>query len=375
MQRDPLAWRQEWSGKRSVATPKTRQIWRFVICSSEAGRGLFVVRLPARTGYAFRSIMRAAGFDRFCRPPPCTRDVAVSTAILVIAGVSIFSGAQVRALPDDALPAGTSRAADAGAEIDRLWAEGEAFERREALLESARIYERIAAEVPESPFVRWRISRDYWRHADRLPRDDKNGRMHYFRLAEDWADRSLALDVKCGECVLWKLASMGRLATTSGVMHSMGMAAPIAEMIERGIKLEPTHDDGRMNVSLANLYYAGAAFYRIVPDWFWMNWVVGVRGDKERSLKYIRKALEMSDPRVDYQVEFGAVLLCLGHDQHDPRRIEEGRAALREAMTIPHFQSTDAVDIENARILMEQPERACGYSRDGWINLDEAKAH
>jgi hypothetical protein len=117
--------------------------------------------------------------------------------------------------------------------------------------------------------------------------------------------------VECGECVLWKLAAMGRLATTGGVMHSMGTAAPIADMIDRGIELEPTHDDGRTNVSLANLYYAGAAFYRIVPDRFWMNWVVGVRGDKERSLEYIQKALEISEPRVDYQVEFGAIKQAL----------------------------------------------------------------
>lgn len=295
--------------------------------------------------------------------------------LLVMAKVLVFSGSAANALPEDGLPLDASHGVDASTEIDRLWAEGEDFERREALLESAQIYERIAAAVPDSPFVRWRISRDYWRYADRLSPDDKEGRMHYFELAGDWADRALELDVECGECVLWKIAAMGRLATTGGVMRSMGMAAPIADMIERGIELEPTHDDGRTNVSLANLYYAGAAFYRIVPDWFWMNWAFGVRGDKERSLEYIRKALEISEPRVDYQVEFGAVLLCIGHNEHDPKRIEEGRTALRKAMSIPYFQSTDARDIENARILIDEPQRACGYSRDGWIDLSEAKNH
>jgi hypothetical protein len=97
--------------------------------------------------------------------------------------------------------------------------------------------------------------------------------------------------------------------------------------------------------------------------------VIGVQGDKQRSLEYIHKALEISEPRVDYQVELGAVLLCMGHELRDPQRIEEGRRALRDAMGIPHFQVTDSIDIEHARVLMSEPQRACSYSRDGWLEV------
>ena len=225
----------------------------------------------------------------------------------------------------------------------------------------------IAQALPRSPFIRWRISRNYWRYAERLTPTEKRERIHHFEIAHDWATRSLELDPNCGECTLWKLASMGRLATTAGVFEAMHLASSIAAMIERGIALKPAHSDGRANVTLANLYYAGAAFYRIVPDHFWARWVIGVQGDKRRSLEYIRKALSISDPRVDYQVELGAVLLCMGHQRGEPQRIEEGRKALRDAMDIPYFQGTDPMDIEHARALMAEPHRACSYSRDGWL--------
>ncbi|MDH5307153.1 MAG: hypothetical protein OEW02_08215 [Myxococcales bacterium] len=261
-------------------------------------------------------------------------------------------------------------------QVQMWWNEGTDLERREQLLESTQRYEQIEALLPGSAFLQWRIARNYWRHAELLPADDKSSRQHYFGLADAWASRSLESNPECGECILWKLASMGRLATTGGVLQAMHLASTIAAMIERGIALNPTHhDEGRANVALANLYYAGAAFYRIVPERVWVKWMIGVRGDRERSLDYIRKAMAISNPRVDYQVELGAVLLCIGHDRHDAARIEEGRQALREAMGIARFQSTDDLDLAHARILLDAPERACGYSRDGWIELSETKLH
>jgi hypothetical protein len=258
-------------------------------------------------------------------------------------------------------------AAQADPVVETLWIEGLEFERREDLLASSRRYEAIAQALPESPFIRWRISRNYWRYAERLTPSEKRERIQHFELSDDWATRSLELDPDCGECILWKLASMGRLATSAGVLEAMHLASTIGDMIERGIALNPAHHDGRANVTLANLYYAGAAFYRIVPDQFWAEWVIGVRGDKRRSLEYIRKAVAISEPRVDYQVELGAVLLCLGHELRDPQRIEEGRWALQTAMDIPYFQGTDPIDVEHARALMAEPQSACSYSRDGWI--------
>lgn len=257
--------------------------------------------------------------------------------------------------------------------LRRLWSEGLGLEEREALLESSQRYEALAGALPGSAFIRWRIARNYWRYGERLPLDDKAARLRQFQIADVWADRSLALDRECGPCILWKLAALGRVATSGNVVKAARMAPTIAEMIDQGIALAPKDSDGEQNSTLGNLYYAGAAFYRILPDWFWLDWVIGVHGDKQRALAYIRKALELHESRVDYRVELGAVLLCMGHGQGDARLLEEGRHAMLVALEQEQFQSTDQLDVRHAKVMLEHPELACGYSRDGWIDLSEVK--
>ena len=288
--------------------------------------------------------------------------------MLLVSGVFLpgkGASAQVSA-PE--LPAALSSLAG-NAVLGALWSEGLDLERREELLASSHRYERLAEALPESPFIRWRLSRNYWRFAERLPVEDKPGRLVYFGQANAWADSSLALEAECGECIMWKIASLGRLATTHGVVRSARSASTIGDLIDRGIALRPTYADNASNATLGNLYYAGAAFYRIVPEWRWLEWVIGVRGDKRRALEYIQNALEISSSRIDYQVELGAILLCMGNDADDPGRVEQGERVLRDAMALERLQSTDEMDIEHAGIMLEHPKRACSYSRDGWIEL------
>jgi tetratricopeptide (TPR) repeat protein len=256
--------------------------------------------------------------------------------------------------------------------LQAAWEKGLELEKSESFAESNKQYELLARALPSSATIRWRVSRNYWRLGERLPTDDKKGRMEWFRVSERWADEALRADPECGECVLWKVASMGRIATTGGVIEAAGSASEVARLIDYGIALRPSHADNERNVTLANLYYAGAAFYRVVPDWFWLGLVIGVRGDNQRALEYIRSAIEISGARIDYQVELGAVLLCIGHDDGDERRLAEGRQVLEQAVALADFQSTDHYDREHAHILMAEPDRACGYSRDGWVDLSEA---
>jgi tetratricopeptide (TPR) repeat protein len=257
--------------------------------------------------------------------------------------------------------------------LQAAWERGLELEQREAFSESSEQYRLLARALPDSAAIRWRISRNYWRLGERLPTDDKPGRLSVFRTSEHWADEALRVDPECGECVMWKVASMGRVATTSGVVQSAARASEIARLIDYGIALRPGHADNPRNSTLANLYYAGAAFYRVVPEWFWLELVIGVRGDRERALAYIDQAIAITGDRIDYQVERGAVLLCIGHDDDDPRSLTEGRQVLAEAVKLADFQTTDAHDRAHADVLLAHPERACSYSRDGWIDLSEAR--
>jgi tetratricopeptide (TPR) repeat protein len=287
--------------------------------------------------------------------------------------------------------AGASRAADAPAASDapglpsqlaplhldadevRLWNEGIALETEERLEESIERYTKLARMHPSSPFLAWRVARNHWRRGELLPVDAKEKRHEAYSAALAWAERAVAADPECGECVFWKMAAMGRLATTVGVIESASMAPEIAALIDRGIALNPTYSDTEWNHTLANLYFASSAFYRITPDWMWLDWVLGVRGDKDRALEYIERALEIAPMRVDYTLEHGVVLTCIGVERDDAAALSRGRSELRKVGGMRRIMGTDAIDKQNAALLLRRPELACGYSRDGFVDFSEAR--
>jgi len=254
--------------------------------------------------------------------------------------------------------------------VAAFWEKGIALEREEYFLGSAQQYEQIVSVVPEEEYTYWRIARNYWRHAEALPTDAPDARLAYFEMATEWADRGLAVNPDCGACMLWKFVSLGRQATTRGLLSAVSDAREMNRLLSRGIELQPAHRDNAGNSTLGNLYYAASVFYRIVPDWWWLRVFVGVQGDKARSVRYARRAVESSPVRVDYRIELGASLLCLGTVERQSEQLMEGKKVLRIAMGLPDYLRTDAVDREHAQVLLGAPEKACGYSRDGFIDVD-----
>jgi hypothetical protein len=240
-------------------------------------------------------------------------------------------------------------------------------------LEASRRFEALARERPGVAQLYWRSARSLWLAGEKLPLDDKPLRIERFERARELASRGLEVDADCAECMLWKFASMGRLGTTRGTWTALRQTPEMAQLLDRGIALEPRYADGENNSTLGNLHYSSAIFYRILPDWFFMNWLAGVRGDKERALGHARAALALHPSRLDYRIELGSQLLCLGAVREDAARLAEGTRALREALAVPAHTQSDERDQLAARIMLETPAKACGYSGDSWIEVDEAE--
>ena len=303
---------------------------------------------------------------RRLRLPPC--------AFLLVALLAAPGSAGDAA---DASPAAELPTQLAGLGLDasevRAWNQGLALEGEERLDEAVAVYAELARAHPSSTFLAWRVARNHWRRGERLPVDAKAERRSAYGESLEWADRAVSLDPECGECVFWKMAAMGRLATTVGVIDSAQMAPQIAALIDRGIELRPTYSDNAWNHTLANLYFASSAFYRITPDWFWLEWALGVRGDKDRALGYIERALEIAPMRVDYTLEYGVLLTCIGTERGDETVLARGRAELRKVREMPRIMFTDEIDQKNAGVVLGRPELACGYSRDGFVDFSDVQ--
>lgn len=242
------------------------------------------------------------------------------------------------------------------------------------LARAALLFERVGDQQGGVGPGYWRAARSTWLSGETLPLDDVDGRVERFERSLALADRGLAANPDCAECMLWKFISMGRLRTTLGVFEGVRQVSEMAELLERAIELEPTHRDSEDNSTLGNLHYSSAIFYRLLPDWFWIGWVLGVKGDKKRALRHARRALELHPNRLDYRIEVGTQLLCLGSDRGDAERIEEGRRVIRDAIAHVPTSEDERREIHFARIMLEHPERSCGYTGDKLIEIDEDAA-
>jgi len=254
-----------------------------------------------------------------------------------------------------------------------LWSEGDRLERAGALYESVQRFEALVSERPDVSAAYWRTARGYWRIADALPREEQERRIEYFDLADARAREGIETDSGCAPCMLWKYAAMGGLSMTRGFMWGARHAREMLGLLDRGIALKPTYRDDDKNSTLANLYYARAVFRRMVPDWFWLPWVIGVKGNTELALLDIRNAMALTADRVDYQVELGAILLCQGKRKKQPERIDQGVEALKYALTIPTYLRTDEIERYYAKVLVDQPEKGCAYSGEGFIDVNKVK--
>ncbi len=219
----------------------------------------------------------------------------------------------------------------------------------------------------------WRAARAHWLAGELLPLDDAAAdaaKLEHFERAKALAQRGIDANDACGECMMWKFSAMARIATTRGLLSAARQAREMNRLLERGIELEPTHSDGPGSSTLANLYYASANWNRVVPDSIWVKWLFGVRGDREKGLAHSRKALALHPDRLDYRVEVGTQLLCIGTEKKQDARLDEGRAMLEQVADRPGHNEDERREIFFAKQLLDAPSKACGYTGDKLVDLE-----
>jgi hypothetical protein len=252
-------------------------------------------------------------------------------------------------------------------DLRAAWVNAIEVERRHRYLEAARIFELLISRAPEEPHTYWRIARDYAWLAELTPASDPELRARYGTLAMAWADRGLVIDPGCAECCFYKYAGMGRVAMAHGIFSSLRWLEQIAQTLALCMQNPPSFVHEPWDSELGNFYYAAAAFYRMLPDSRVLELSIGARGDPERSLDLARRAVAIAGQRIDYHVGLGASLLCASHAGGRQELASEGRAVLRRVGELRDLMPTDSLDRRAARRLLEDPELACGSSRDDWV--------
>lgn len=238
--------------------------------------------------------------------------------------------------------------------------------------ESINGYEKASAIFPNRAGPYWRISRSYFIIAEHLDTKDRAGRLDRLALARSFGEKAVAADPDSGESWFFLTAARGRFATTKGIIKTIRVTGELERGFLKTIEKKPRYNFSAFNTA-GDTHCGLGIYYRLVPDSWFVKTLTGSRGDIDKSIKHLRKALLYQPYRVEYNKELGVSLLCRGIKKKRQSDIEEGLAVLKGALGFPNLLKTDPIDKQHIQELMGEYKNACGYSRDGYQDLSEER--
>jgi hypothetical protein len=169
----------------------------------------------------------------------------------------------------------------------------------------------------------------------------------YFKTSVEFAKNCVKQYPNDGECWLFYGASLGRYSVAVGIFETLSRIEEVHDAFEKAARLtrkDPfpfgPHGFNSSQAALMGLI----EFYRVCPDWWLMEVIANIRGNK-------KKAYELSagiDP-VDFdraEVKVRAVL-CYGAVSKNQKIIDEGTLIIRQAAHYELVQPLHFISREN----------------------------
>ena len=232
---------------------------------------------------------------------------------------------------------------------------------------------RFAAD-PSDADLTWHIARFLFEIGEQVDRNDRSvDKVALYSEMQAVSERGLALRPGDPHITFARGVATGRLGTTRGVLASLFSAKHLErdwQAVSKSGFVYSSIDGNERLPCDADL--ALGMFYRLVPDSLLVQMVAGTRGSLEKSEHHLAKADRCAPGRIGTVKELGVTQLCRG-TKGDADKLASGQATLTRARTLSVTSETDRIDRAHIDRLLEDPEIACGYSRDGQQDLDTDK--
>lgn len=235
-----------------------------------------------------------------------------------------------------------------------------------------RAREKLAAS-PDDAHLYGHAARFLYEIGERTRRTDRSvDKRALYEEMHALLERGLALEPDHPQLLFGLGIAKARLGTTKGVLASLSMAKDIEALWSKAAASGYRYRSagGEQQLPCDAMLSLGI-FYRMVPDWWIVEAIAGTRGDLDRALRLLEAADRCGPDRIRTLKELGAARLCFAERRGDDAVRAQGVAALRRVIALPPRFATERIDVRHARMLLEDPSLACGYSRDGQQELDE----
>jgi tetratricopeptide (TPR) repeat protein len=245
-------------------------------------------------------------------------------------------------------------------------------EENEAGLAEAR--RRIAAN-PEDTTPYWMAARFLYEIGERFDRNDPSiDKAAHYQAMIDVSEAGLAIEPNNAHLLFALGIGHGRLGTTKGVLSSLFRAKTVEQSWLATVNSELRYAAiGDREYLPCDAHEALAIYYRLVPDWWIVSVIAGTRGDLEKSVSHAEASVACAPDLVRHEKELGVAQICYGQKNKDEAMVAAGIATLEKSKSLVQRSNTDRTDHKHVQMLLDNPDLACEYSRDGQQDLDESK--
>lgn len=162
-------------------------------------------------------------------------------------------------------------------------------------------------------------------------------------------------------CKLLLGASMGKIASIDGILSSLKNAKLVNRLWIEVTESSYNHAFSESSSLQGNARYALGMFYRLVPDFFLMDWLFDVRGDINKSIAYHREAIQVDPPNPCNKIMLAASLLCSVQGKTSTPIGKEAIQHLQDARSLAAKSNMTRACQTDTEKLEKAPDKACGY--------------
>ncbi len=164
-------------------------------------------------------------------------------------------------------------------------------------------------------------------------------------------------------CRFFEVSLQAKVASIDGIFASLRSGKRIRDTWLEVIA-SPYDIKFRPNVTLQGVSrFALGLFYRLVPDMFLTDWIWGIRGDIDTSIRYHREALTFDPKNPCAHLMLAVSLLC--KVKGDPKSPEyaEAMILLSDTEKEKPIDVAQEVCINDAPKIRSEAHRTCGYTQ------------
>ncbi len=163
-------------------------------------------------------------------------------------------------------------------------------------------------------------------------------------------------------CKFFKASLRAKIASIDGIFASLRYGRSVRdawlEVVESGMDMQ-----FRPNVSLqGSVHYGLGLFFRLVPNFFLMDWIFHIRGNIDESIKYHRAAVKFDGDNPCYTLMLAVSLLCKVKGKPSTAEFSEAMNLLNAPMPKP-IDVAQAVCVHDVPKIRSEPKKTCGYTQ------------